>query len=74
MYLSKLPNSSDIPASELAFEYETVSIVLLPQLWLLHKGGGDVLPSGTHPQAGWLDGRIPKALTAQSRDAPPQTT
>ena len=39
-----------IPASKLAFKYETVSVVLLPQLWLLHEGGGDVLPGGTHSQ------------------------
>ena len=38
----------DVPAGEFALEYETVAVILLPQLRLLDEGGGDVLAGRPH--------------------------
>ena len=85
MYLSKLPNvfvkkKIYLPASKLAFKYEPVAVVLLPELWLLDEGGSDVLPGGTHPQgferlkAGTLLPKQPECISSNNLSIFPQTT
>ena len=47
-WLTQIQILDVVPAGEFALEYETVAVILLPQLRLLDEGGGDVLAGRPH--------------------------